>query len=96
MIKECKVHIFVKEVKAPPLKLLWEISRYLSEFMTISKWFGLESSKRFSLRSSSTRLEVVFDSHWNIIDDVKVFLDRSRMEREVEKLNLEGPSERRK
>ena len=34
------------------------------------------------------------DSHWSIVDDVKLFQVRSRMERELEKLNLEGFNER--
>ena len=94
MDKERKVHIFAKDFKSSPLNILYERSRCSREFITRPKWFDVEPSKRLSLRSSSTRLEVTLDSHWSIIDDVKLLKERSRKERELEKLNLEGLNER--
>jgi hypothetical protein len=51
--------------------------------------------KRLSLRSSSIKLVVTLNTHSNILDEEKVFMERSRIAREVEKLNSEGDKERR-
>jgi len=90
---ECKVHISLTDSRNPPCSSLPDKSSISSWFLMLQKSYEMVPLKMLLLRSSLIKFEVVLNTHSNVSDDEKVFHERSRYPREVEKFNSEWDKE---